>query len=262
WYADGALMGPGQSFSDDVWMTPSRYARKLRRHLEAKVRELARVLVGERQTHPEILVSASGDGEMELNFGRLDVTVSFDHQMIADYSPFAILEFRDWIQHAGLYAPGQVYDGQGYAGGGAVYQGGSGLAAFNAAFGTFFSRWSLAYFDWSLSDPIDKDPRAIPAAVYDDPEWTPFPVSGPWAVPGGFDAPRFPEKPSAAFWQLWRTFREEMVAHYVQDFARWMTSTPGPGGQTLDPSRWYTHQIPADYLNDTFPGCPSPNPRL
>src|SRR5262249_28499247 len=79
WYADGALMGPGQSFSDDVWMTPSRYARKLRRHLAAKVRELARVLVGERQTHPEILVSASGDGEMELNFGRLDVTVSFDH---------------------------------------------------------------------------------------------------------------------------------------------------------------------------------------
>ena len=98
--------------------------------------------------------------------------------------------------------------------------------------------------------------------AFDDPQWTPFPVSGPGAVPGGFDAPRSAEKPSAAFWQLWRTFREAMVAHYVQDFAAWMTSTPGPGGQTLDPSRWYSHQIPADYLNDTFPGCPSPDLRL
>jgi hypothetical protein len=268
WYLDGALMGPGQSFSDEVWMTPSRYARKLRRHLEAKVRQLARVLVAERQAYPDILVSASGDGEMELNFGRLDKTVAFDQQMIADYSPFAILEFRDWIQHAGMYAPGQIYDGQGYPGGGAVYQGGAGLAAFNAAFGTFFSSWHLAYFDWSLSDPIDGDPRvdgdprAIPAAVYQNPGWTPFPVSGPAAVPGGFDAPRAPDKPGAAFWRLWRTFREAMVSHYAQDFAGWITSTPGPGGQTFTPDRWYTHQIPADYLNDTYPGCTAPDPRL
>jgi len=33
WYMDGSLMQSGQSFSTDVWLTPSRYARRLRRHL-------------------------------------------------------------------------------------------------------------------------------------------------------------------------------------------------------------------------------------
>jgi len=53
-----------------------------------------------------------------------------------------------------------------------------------------------------------------------------------------------------------------MIAHDAQDFASWITSTNGPGGDALEPSRWYTHQIPADYLNDTFPGCPNPDRRL
>ena len=262
WYADGLLMAGGQSFSDDVWLTPSRYARKLRRHLEAKVRELARVLITERQTFPETLVSASGDGEMELNNGRLDPSVFYQRQMIADYSPFAVLEFRDWIQHAGLYAPGQVFEGQGFPDGNVLYQGSGGLAAFNAAYGTFFSSWNLAYFDWSLSDPVDGDPRAISASVYDDPAWMPLPSSGPNFISGGFDAPRSLNTPSAAFWQLWLQFRVAMIANSVRDFSSWMTSTPAPGGQMLDPLRWYTHQIPADYLNDTFPGCPNPEPRL
>jgi hypothetical protein len=262
WYADGLLMAAGQSFSDDVWLTPSRYARKLRRHLEAKVRAYAREVLVERAGDPDSLVSSSGDGETELNYGRLDRGLTEDSQMIADYSPFAILEFRDWIRHDGLYAPGQPYDGQGFPAGGAIYQGGGGLEAFNAAYGTFFSSWNLAYYDWSLSDPIDGDPGAIPAAAYGDSSWTPFPTSGPGAVPGGFDAPRSAQKPSLAFWQLWLAFREAMVSHYVQDFAGWMTSTVGTGGETLDPARWYSHQIPADYLNDTFPGCPAPEPRL
>ncbi len=46
WYADGSLASPAQlaepqGFTERVYLTPSRNARKLRRHLEAKVRALA-----------------------------------------------------------------------------------------------------------------------------------------------------------------------------------------------------------------------------
>lgn len=260
WYMDGSLLKSGQSFSSDAWMTPSRYARKLRRHLETKIRLYAQMLISLRQSYPDTLAIASGDGEMELNSGQLDNNVSYQNQIIADYSPFAILEFRDWIQQAGLYAPGQIYAGQGYGQGGAIYQGSVGLANFNQDFGTAFSTWSLKYFDWSLSDPIDGDPGAIPAATYNGPGWTPLPTSGPGYIPGGFVAPRGWN--ASPFWQLWLTFRQAMIAHYVQDFASWVTTTAGAGGAKFEPSRWYSHQIPADYLNDTFPGCPNPERRL
>jgi len=262
WYADGALMGDGQSFSDDIWMTPSRYARKLRRHVETKARLYARVLTSLWLSDPDTFVSASGDGEMELNRWRLDKAAPYESQMIADYSPFAVLEFRDWIQHAGLYAPGQPFDGQGFDQGGVAYQGDPGRAAFNRDFGTAFTTWSLRYFDWSLSDPIDGDPGAIPDSSYNAPGWSALPISGPGFVAGGFDAPRSSNLSTPAFWQLWLAFREAMVTHSVADFASWILTTGVPGGKTLDPDRWYTHQIPADYLNGTYPGCLDPDRRL
>lgn len=262
WYRDGSLAKSGQSFSSDVWLTPSRYARKLRRHLEAKVRLFARLLISLRQSYPETLVSASGDGEAELNFGALDDSVSYQNQVIADYSPFVILEFRDWIQHTGLYGPGKPYAGQGYSQGGAIYQGSSGLANFNQAFGTSFTTWSLRYYNWDLFDPIDGDPRAIPVATYSNPAWTPFPSSGPNSISGGFDAPRAWDSPTPAFWQLWLAFRRTMIANYVKDFASWVTSTTGVGGAPFEPSRWYSHQIPADYLNGTYPGSPDQKRRF
>jgi hypothetical protein len=261
WYADGTLMGSGQSFSNDVWMTPSRYARKLRRHLEAKTRLYAQELISLWLNDPDTFVSASGDGEMELNKGKLDKTAPYESQIIADYSPFAALEFRDWIQHAGLYGPGQPYDGQGYEPGGTRYQGDAGLAAFNQDFGTVFSCWNLRYFDWSLSDPVDGDPRAIPASDYDASGWTPVPASGPDSVAGGFDPPRSWNAPTSEFWRLWLSFREAMVAHAVADFTSWILTTTTAGGKTFDPDRWYTHQIPADYLNGAYPGCSSPDRR-
>jgi hypothetical protein len=53
-----------------------------------------------------------------------------------------------------------------------------------------------------------------------------------------------------------------MMRHYVGDFARWMTTTPDSAGTTFEADRWFTHQIPADYLQETRPGGPHPNPRL
>jgi len=41
-----------------------------------------------------------------------------------------------------------------------------------------------------------------------------------------------------------------------------MTTTADANGNTFETQRWYSHQIPADYLGGTFPGCVNPDPRL
>jgi hypothetical protein len=263
WYMDGSLQKSSIDGINEIWMTPSRYARKLRRHLETKVRAFARVLIAMRQQFPDTMVSASGDGEMELNYGGLDESAMFDSQMIADYSPFAIAEFRDWIRHTGLYGTGQPYGGQGFSGGGAQYQGAGGLSNLNAAYGTAFASWNLLYFDWDVTaDPVDGDTKAIPDTTYQGAGWTPLPSSGPDFVAGGFDAPRRANSPSSAFWALWKQFRQTLIGNYQKDFATWVTTTADTGGNRFGTDRWYSHQVPADYLNETFPGCPVPNVRL
>ncbi len=274
WFADGRIVP--SSFSggldasiDSAYATPSRYARKLRRHLEAKVRAFAKRTLALRADYPDTLVSASGDAEMELNSEALDEDLSFERQPIADYSPFAVLEFRDWLLHQGLYADGAIYAGDGYtkAESDTFTQGAGALAAdnlarFDADFGTPFTSWSLEHFPWSLADPIDADPGAIASAEYGALGWSPLPSSGPDYVAGGFDAPRSWNEHSPRFWATWLQFRATMLASYARDFATWMTTTPGATGETLSPARWYSHQIPADFLNGTHPGSAKPERRL
>lgn len=267
WYRDGSLATPAQlaepgGLDNHSYMTPSRYARKLRRHLQTKVSLAATLLADLRAAYPETLVSVSGDAEFELNPEASNAALPEDQQLITDYSPFAILEFRDWIQHAGLYAPAGPYTGEGFSGGGAIYQGPAGLAQFNTDYGTAFGSWNLAYFDWSLGDPIDGDPKAIPLSTYSGGGWSPLPSSGPDFLAGGFDAPRAANTPSAAFWSLWKTFRVALVANYVRDFAGWFLSAPSTLGPPFPPERFYTHQIPADYLYGSFPGSPNTSLRL
>lgn len=271
WYVDGSIATPEQlarnGFSDRVWLTPSRYARKLRRHLETKTRLVSLLLAELRDRHPETLVSVSGDAEVELNSGRIDGKRAFSEQLAADYSPFAVAEFRDWIRGAGLYAAGQPYAGQGWIGGGRRYQGANGLANFNADFGTAFTTWSLKFHDWSLSDPVDADPRAIPADASDS-AWNGYANDGGAYRAGGFDAPRN-ATPLRAYWNLWQEFRVRMVANYVADFASWVARPKAPFAAAFPAERYFTHQIPADYLGGpperlggTFPGHPTPDVRL
>jgi hypothetical protein len=253
WLGDGTVLkdNPAAPYGTYIWATPSRYARKLRRHVEGKTRAFARLLATLRREFPDTLVSSSGDGEAELSFGGLDPAVPAREQAIADYSPFAVLEFRDWILHAGLYAPGGEFAGQGLPEGGAAFQGTEGLALFNRSYGTTFTTWSLREHDWSLDDPVDGDPRAVAA-------WPPAPS----VVEGGFDPPRAGQTASDAFWRLWERFREELVRHWAGDFARWVTTTPDETGATFPAERWFSHQIPGDYLDETWPGHPKPHPRL
>ncbi|MBY0276541.1 DUF4214 domain-containing protein [Candidatus Binatia bacterium] len=268
WYADNLVLKPGQperKTPNAAWVTPSRYARKLRRHMEAKTRAFAQLFEELRAAHPQTLISASGDAEAELSDLRVDPALPADSQMIADYSPFAILEFRDWLLRTGLYAADGPYAGQGYKkkrkekfaqGTGALTA--ENLTAFNAVFGTAFTSWELEYFPWSLDDPIDGDPHAIKYKKYKRASFAPLPASGANHVPGGFDAPRGVRDPSKTWWKVWLKFRQRMLANFARDVATWIT-TPGPHGEPgLPPTRWYSHQIPADYLNGTQPGEAEP----
>jgi hypothetical protein len=132
-----------------------------------------------------------------------------------------VAEFRDWLRnsrYAGDLSPASDDDRNGHT--------------LNQDFGQQFRTWRLRYFD--DSGPISFDQyRAMPEKL---------PRSGPYFVDGGFDAPRAAE-PADAFWKTWQEFRVRVIANYLRDFGDWITVH-----SRIPASRFYTHQIPADYL--------------
>ena len=254
WYANGDI-APG-------WITHSRYARKMRGVFEGYLREVGAAFAAQMAANPSTLMAVSGDGEVELTFDRsppFSATHTAATMELADYSPFAVAEFRDWLRNAGLYATGQAFAGQGYAQA-ARYAGdaspvvdsnGDGRTL-NGDFGTSFTSWTLRHFDWSLTDGVAVDGNAIPAVVYDRPGFN--------ALPGTdatrFDAPRV-RQPGQPWWDVWDRFRQEMIWHYNLDVARWMTTSPDAAtGAVIPADRWYSHQVPADYLFGSSPSNP------
>ena len=265
WYNDNKLASDSQILDSDamdsfIWGTLSRYARKMRANLEAKTHASLDYLKEKMDDNPGVIAALSGWSETELNFNRIIQSQSIQ-DYFCDYSPFAVLEFRDWIQHAGMYDDGSgAYAGEGWSEGGVKYQGASGLTQFNSDFGTSFTSWDLKYFNWSLSDDYDTDPTDY---VNPDPNKIPIadyvhggmmPDSGDNTIAGGFDPPRV-MNPGDSFWDLWNLFRETMVHHFVMDMAKQVDQAGIPA------DRWYTHQIPADYLFGTNPDMTNLNPR-
>jgi hypothetical protein len=251
WYKDNALA--------TGWWTHSQYARKQRKLQEAYIRELGKIVAGYMARYPEIVVAATGDGEVELTSLRWWDISQTDPPSWADYSPFAIAEFRDWLRGVGLYADGQPLAGQGYsqraryATDTTPADAGADGHSLNGDFGTAFSSWELRYFDWSLSDDTVNDPHAIPQSQYGQQTWNAMPDRGA----GYFDAPRpsLPQ-PGSAWWNAWNEFRQRMIQHHNRDFAKWMTTSPDPvTGATIPVERWYSDQIPAD----TLFGSPPPD---
>lgn len=256
-----SLLTSQPAASDDVmnkyvFTTFSRYARKLRAHLEAKVASAYKYLQAVQAANPNIRFIVSAPGESELNYYRLQGSQTLQ-DYFCDYSPFTVLEFRDWITHEGLYADGEKYAGEGYSSGGAKYQGAAGLTQFNSDFGTSFTSWNLKYYHWSLTDVVDTnysdsvnpDTHVIPLSSYSNGAM--MPVSGSNYISGGFDPPRVMQKEGvSAFYDLWAEFREMLVYNYVKD----MTSIARNSGFPKD--QYFTHQIPADYLFGTRPNDP------
>ena len=247
-----------------VFTTFSRYARKLRRHLEAKAAAAFDYLKQKQHENPGIHIIISTPGETEFNSLRLNSPPALQ-EFFCDYSPYAVLEFRDWLKHECLYGSGEKYAGEGYASGGSRYRGTDGLQNFNRDFGTNFTTWDLKYYHWSLSDAVDTiytdslnpDPNIIPVSEFTFDGM--MPTSGPNYTAGGFDPPRVMlEKGEDPFWDLWQHFRETMVHHMVKDITRIARES----GFNRD--HYYTHQIPADYLWGGNPGDPdiTPNARF
>jgi len=255
WYADGQMA--------NGWMTYSRYARKFRNVFEAYARELGSVLANRMARYPSTVISSSGDGESEMSYTRsliVDPTYTEATSQLCDYSPFAIAEFRDWLRNGGLYAQGQPFAGQGYDQA-ARYQGDAAPGTdtngdghtLNGDFGTSFTSWNLKHFDWSLNDPLEGDPNSIPSFVYEGASFNPLPSQNP----AGFDAPRT-RTPGNRWWDTWDFFRAIMVWHYNVDFARWMTTTADTDTKrTVPSSKWFSHQLPGDYLFGSSPSNPN-----
>ncbi|NIN17525.1 MAG: hypothetical protein GTO56_05555 [Candidatus Aminicenantes bacterium] len=239
-----------------VWGTFSRYARKLRTHLAAKMKAAFAYLKQKQEKNPDVLIIVSAPGEAELNYRRLNNAAPLQ-DFFCDYSPFAVLEFRDWIKHEGMYGPGGKYEGEGYVNGGTRYRGANGLQRFNQDFETTFTTWDLKYYNWGLSDPVDSDytdnvnpdPNIIPIDDYTFDGM--MPTSGVNFINGGFDPPRVMRQDGEdSFWDLWQTFRQTMVYHYVKDITKIAVDAGFP------PDQYYTHQIPGDYLFGTRPHDP------
>lgn len=242
WYSDGKLASEDQlsnmasALDDYIWLTLSRYALDLRSRLKQVCYALGPFLSDMERDYPDTFIAASGDGETELNYHRNEGTPGFP---VTDTSPFAVLEFRDWILHQGLYDDETgLYRGEGYAYGGAHYRGAEGLNQFNLEFDTQFQTWELQYYHFRLEDAAV---TRIPwEAVPDKGNLLP-PENSPHHIEGGFDVPREYDT-GWAFWRLWERFRQEMVRNHTRDIARWIFE----GG--FQSGRWYSHQIPADYL--------------
>jgi hypothetical protein len=160
----------------------------------------------------------------------------------ADYSPFMVAEFRDWLvkgRYDGDRSPASDDNGDGHT--------------FNQDFKQSFKTWRLRYYD--DSGPIRyRDYLELPEKL---------PESGPFWLSGGFDAPRT-ENPGDPFWQEWNEFRKQVITNWLRDYASWIRTTDPAAGFGIPSSRYYTHQIPADLIfgrrDTTRLGARNPTP--
>ena len=189
----------GASFGD-VYVTFSRYNREVQELRHKNRMAVLRIIAEFRRQHPDLLVAVNVDGELELALHHGDQP--------ADYNPYAILEFRDWIRGIGEYDPKHGrFRGQAYVGWQWYHDEQTGLAAFNRDFDTAFTTWDLKFF--SRDEFAAVEAGSIPSFDLDVDH------------PGGFDPPRrateadhaFPERdqPAKSFWELWNCFRGLLV---------------------------------------------------
>lgn len=231
WIAEPSTLSDASTVPPGIWITPSRYARPLRARMEEGARALGSRVAALMAKNPDVLVSVSGDAEVEFSYERNieggERRVARATPVYADYSPFMIEEFRDWIRatrYAGDLTPATDNNRDG--------------RTFNRDYKQSFATWRLRFYDGS---------GPIPFADYVGFKEK-LPSRGAFFIEGGFDAPR-QEKPGDALWAAWTRFRKQAIANYVRDFATWITTSPDTETRrTVPANRFYSHQIPADFL--------------
>jgi hypothetical protein len=236
WFADGWIAPPAdltdpEKVPDTAWTTPSRYAQPLHARIEEGTRILGRHLAALMARYPDVFLSVSADAETEFtflrNFDGNGSPIGDQQKLIyADYSPFMVAEFRDWLvrrRYAGDLSPASDDNGDG--------------RTFNQDFKQSFKTWRLRYYD--NSGPISyQQYLRLPEKL---------PESGPYAVVDGFDAPRT-EAPQDPFWQEWNEFRKQVITNWQRDYAGWIRRPDPAAGFQIPAARYYTHQIPADLI--------------
>jgi hypothetical protein len=186
--------------------TPSRYCPAIHDAEMAEARRDAMQIRTVMNEYPGGIVAVNATIEEELATGG-----ESNDDYLADYSPFAVTEFRDWLRHTGKY---DDTSGE-YAGQGAPAEivgpfvkikgalrspfyddptpddaNGTGQS-FDSRFGTHFTTWTLRYWDITrFPDPIT------------DLNFSPSPQSGKGFTEGGFDAPRV-RLPADPYWRAW-----------------------------------------------------------
>ncbi len=261
WRLNGQYWRGGGGPRDAMVPTPSRYCKLVRDALEKTQKGRCDMLRRVMQSHPNVITCINSTIEEELADGG-----QTDDDKLADYSPFAVTEFRDWLRHTGEYdADGGKYAGQGapeQITGPYVFSKGksrspfygaetpdtsSGNNSFNQRFATHFKTWTLK--DWDL--------QAYPGMITDD-TFNPTPESGAGFTDGGFDAPR--KRDASPWWHAWSWdyqdngnryppgkaddpafgFRQVMVHHFVEDMFQVAIRARLPA------NLMFAHQIPGE----------------
>ena len=261
WRLNGQDWRGGDGARDAMLPTPSRYCKPVRDALEKTQRARCDMLQRVMQSHPGVITCINSTIVEELADGG-----QTDDDKLADYSPFAVTEFRDWLRHTGEYdADGGKYAGQGapeeitgpyvfakskprspfYAA--ETPDTSLGNSNFNQRFSTHFKTWALRY--WDL--------QAYPGKITDD-TFNPTPESGVGFTEGGFDAPC--KRDASSWWHAWSWdyqdngnhyppgkadapafgFRQAMVHHFVEDMFQVAIRARLPA--TL----MFAHQIPGE----------------
>ena len=267
----GTTTNPAYPARDYLVVTPSRYASALQSSFKSQIQTTAGQIKTVMGNYPGTVAVVNGLIEEELATG--DGTDTY----LADYSPFAVTEFRDWLRHTGMYDDSTgAFAGQGAPASivGTFVTNSNGVSSspfyadpdpntllsgrtgktFNATFGTSFTTWTCAY--WDLT--------AYPNAITDQ-SFVPAPAGGATGnTAGGFDAPRV-RNTSNAFWKAWSYdildqnsvypagnpyapafgFRQVMIKHFVNDLLGWVVAAGIPK-QIV-----YAHQIPGETAGAT-----------
>lgn len=262
WRLSGAEWRGGDDGRDHLVPTPSRYCTAVRQAYEKTQRGRCELLQRVMQSYPGVITCINSSIEEELAGGG-----QTSDDKLADYSPFTVTEFRDWLRHTGLYdADTGKYAGQGAPAqitghyvlakgklrspfyGAADPNTAAGGSSFNEHFGTKFTTWTLKY--WDL--------EAFPGKITDD-QFNPTPeAGGKGYTEGGFDAPR--KRDASPWWTAWSWdyqdrgkrnppgnpdapafgFRQVEVHNFVVDMLRVAVNAH------LPPSLMFAHQIPGE----------------
>ncbi len=245
--------------------TPSRYATSLRTFNHNETKKWAVSVRKLMNDYPGVVTCVNGPIEEELALGG-----NSNPDKLADYSPFAITEFRDWLRHTGMYdATTGKYAGEGankfmvgnfitingvprsqfYDDPTPANSNGTGQS-FNSIYGTNFSTWKLRYWDLeNYTNPITNE------------SFDCTPETGEGFTDGGFDAPRVIDG-SSIFWQTWSYdvadqggyplgnpitpaygFRQNMVRNFVRDLMDVIAA------EGIPREIMYAHQIPGEALS-------------